>query len=617
ERDIYRVSLLRWVTSLGKRPLQRALPNQREVLMSKHLSSATRRLVAARLSGHERRALSRLLHDAAESAELQMRTRLRPLAADTLNSVGLTPGNVPQLIAIRKMTEELLDCVAVRGFFTMGDLRDTLSRSNMKLSDLSGPLEFFAGDKLLRADRQLNRTMDGVYQRGDIYLRWLQRLSAAVFGTFPGRFLTRFVAIPFGSAYILYAAVVHIVEVFSGHRTSTGAPVTSQTESSLVSHDQSGPAPEPASAGTIDIESTEQDGTATQTAPNGAGSGNTSPQPDRITNTPPAELPDTAETTPNAESATPVDVNAQPAVSGTAEASPQASTVSMPDEIELQSTTLQRVGSEAVPADHAIPVVFALGTLLLLIIHVAPFRRFLAQILSHTFSLLRTCLYEWPARFFRQPLVRKIFRSHTAKLIRKFLIGPLIPTFVICGVLPRLYPQLAGQSWIHWGIVLAAMSVIINSRVGRDVEELTAEWIHSTWNRIRVHVFVALFDLIMDSFKRMLGWFERVLYAVDEWLRFKSGETTLSLAFKAGLGFVWSFVTFVLRFCVNLLIEPQINPIKHFPVVTVSHKLILPLGLPGGPLSNLLSPIAGSWSDWIAGTTILLIPGIFGFIVWE
>nr|MBC8290607.1 hypothetical protein [Planctomycetota bacterium] len=598
EREIYKVDLLSWAASFGKRPLSRALPNQREVLMSKHLGSATRRLVAARLSGHERRDLSHLLHAAAESAEHQMRERLRPLAAETLKEVGLTPENVPQMIAIRKMTEELLDRVAVRGFFTMGDLRDTISRSNLKLSDLSGPMEFLAGDKLLKADRQLNRTMDGVYQRGDIYLRWLQRLSAASFGTLIGRFLTRFIAIPYGASYIIYAAVAHIIELFD---RDTEAAETSP-DSGAAGDDE---ASDSDSDTSITTAGTPADGA--EAAPEPA----TKPEPDAK---PEADEPDAK---PESESET--DSPEQPSETEEApvEAASEPESVAASTE-ETQATTLVP-GKHVEPThpDHMLPVVFSMGTLLLLIIHVAPFRRFLARGFSHLFSLLRTLVYEWPARFFRQPLVRKVFRSHTAKMIRKFVLGPLIPTFVICWVLPRLYPQLDGQSFVHWVIVLTAMSVIINSRVGRDVEELTAEWVHSTWHRIRVHIFVALFDLIMDFFKRMLGWFERVLYAVDEWLRFKSGETTVSLAVKAILGVVWSVVTFVLRFCVNLLIEPQINPIKHFPVVTVSHKLLIPLGVPGGLFSSLLAPVAGSWADWIAGTTTLLMPGVFGFMAWE
>ena len=495
EREIFTVDLVGFVTTFGKRPVRRALPNQREVLMSKHLNSATRRLVVSRLTGAERRRLSNLLHAAAASAEQQMRTRLRPLTEEALESVGLVPHDLPERIAFRKQVEELLDGVARRGFLTMGDLRDGLSRSNLKLNDLSGPVEFLFGDRLLKADRELSRVLDGVYQRSDFYLRWLQRLSAASFGTMIGRFATRYITIPYGIAYLSFEATGHIVEKLADE-TSTLLPLM---------HEQ------------------------------------------------------------------------------------------------------------------RLPVVAALGTLLLFIIHVAPFRRFLGRLMSRIWSGLRRLCYEWPVRFFRQPIVRRVLKSAPVALIRKFVFWPTFPTVLICGILPRINDAVPEQEPINWLVVLAAMSVILNSRVGRDVEELTAEWLHATWNRIRVHIFVALFDFIMDTFKRMLEWFERVLYAVDEWLRFKSGETTLSLSLKAVLGVFWAAFTFVARFCVNLLFEPQINPIKHFPVVTVSHKLILPLGLPGGLLSQWVLPLSGTaqMADTVAGTVVFLIPGIFGFMAWE
>ena len=511
EKEIYTVDLLGCVTSFGQRPIKRALPNQREVLMSKHLRSATRRLVASRLTGQERRRLSRLLHDAAHSSEHQMRTRLRPLVESTLEEVALTPQNVPERIAFSKMVEELLDGVANRGFLTMGDLRDAISRSNLKLSDLSGPKEFFLGDKLLQADRQLSRVLDGVYQRGDIYLRWLQRLSAVGFGTLFGRFLTRFVFIPYGVAYLAFEAVVHVVEIF-----------------------------------------------------------------DR----PPKE--------------------------------------EIVDAATGAVTTVEGPASPVILAvkDHMPAIVFALGTLLLLIIHVAPFRQFLKKICAYVFSGMRRAFYEWPARFLRLSAVKRMLKSRPVYYIRKFLIWPAIPTALVCWALPRLYERIPEQPWTNWGIVLCAMSVILNSRVGRDVEELSAEWLHSTWNRIRVHIFVALFDLVMDFFKRLLEGFDRILYAVDEWLRFKSGETSLSLGTKALLGVFWAGFTFVARFCVNLLIEPQINPIKHFPVVTVSHKLLLPLT---PTLISQLAPIVGGedLATAIVGPTIFVVPGIFGFMAWE
>ena len=61
-----------------------------------------------------------------------------------------------------------------------------------------GIATFFVGDSLIRANRQLASDLDGVYHRGEIYLRWLQRCSAAAFGTHIGRLLTLYIALPFG-----------------------------------------------------------------------------------------------------------------------------------------------------------------------------------------------------------------------------------------------------------------------------------------------------------------------------------------------------------------------------------------------------------------------------------
>ena len=46
------------------------------------------------------------------------------------------------------------------------------------MPDLAGPAEFFRGDRLLEADRALAEALDGVHRRGEVYLRWFQRLSS-------------------------------------------------------------------------------------------------------------------------------------------------------------------------------------------------------------------------------------------------------------------------------------------------------------------------------------------------------------------------------------------------------------------------------------------------------
>src|SRR5207248_8497501 len=105
-----------------------------------------------------------------------------------------------------------------RGFVTVGDLRDVVSRNNLKLADLSGADEFVLGDPLIRANRKLSVALDGIYRRGEIYLRWLQRLSSLAFGTKPGRFLTRYLALPFGGAFVVLEGAQHVVHlVFRTH----------------------------------------------------------------------------------------------------------------------------------------------------------------------------------------------------------------------------------------------------------------------------------------------------------------------------------------------------------------------------------------------------------------
>jgi hypothetical protein len=52
-----------------------------------------------------------------------------------------------------------------------------------------------------------------------------------------------------------------------------------------------------------------------------------------------------------------------------------------------------------------------------------------------------------------------------------------------------------------------------------------------------------------------------------------------------------------------------VNPVKHFPVVTVSHKVIWPM-----------VPQLAEWTGVSTGTVVMVvngIPGIFGFIAWE
>ena len=107
----------------------------------------------------------------------------------------------------------------------------------------------------------------------------------------------------------------------------------------------------------------------------------------------------------------------------------------------------------------------------------------------------------------------------------------------------------------------------------------------------------------------LANWIERQLYAVDEWLRYRGGDSQGSLAMKAILGLLWFPIAYVFRFAFYLLIEPQVNPVKHFPVVTVSHKVLLPLT---PSVADAFAVSTGTAAGLLA-----CVPGIFGFIAWE
>ena len=213
EREVCAVDVVEWMTSFGRRPVLRRLPHQRQVDLVRRLRRAADRLASARIPEADRKDLIDRLHAAIGRHEGKMRDRFRPLLLTSLDEAELRPRNYVERVARDKLIEELLDGVVDRGFLTMGDLRDALARNRLKLADLSGPGEFFRGDPLLRANAKLAVSLDGVYRRGEVYLRGLQRVSALAFGTAVGRFLTLYLILPFIGAFVALKGSQEMVEL--------------------------------------------------------------------------------------------------------------------------------------------------------------------------------------------------------------------------------------------------------------------------------------------------------------------------------------------------------------------------------------------------------------------
>jgi hypothetical protein len=223
EQKIYALDVVDWAWSAGKTPLKRELPGQRFVRVPAQLRSATRRLTTARLTDPDRQTFASLLRNALDQAERQLRSNFRPILTEALRNAGLQPTSLPERAALEKTVEELLDRISVAGFLAFGDVRDAIARGQMKLPDL-GPNERFRGDSLMRLDKGLTKSLDGVYRRAEPYTRLLERGTALNFGTETGRWITRNITVPFGAAFLFFQFLW--LMVFERRSHQPAAPAT-------------------------------------------------------------------------------------------------------------------------------------------------------------------------------------------------------------------------------------------------------------------------------------------------------------------------------------------------------------------------------------------------------
>jgi hypothetical protein len=181
------------------------------------------------------------------------------------------------------------------------------------------------------------------------------------------------------------------------------------------------------------------------------------------------------------------------------------------------------------------------------------------------------------------------------------------------GALAALLMNLLSDDALAIGLVGAGFALLsatfFRTPLGREAEDRLNEAAARAWRVVSVNFVVGVLTLILQVFQAVFEAIDRGIHAVDEWLQFREGEGRVAFTFKLLFGAFWSVLTYLFRFAWNLLVEPQINPIKHFPVVTVSHKLLLPL----------IPSLAKSFrmSVETMGTIVFAIPGIFGFLVWE
>jgi len=515
ERDIYALDVVTWLTSGGRRPIKRPLPSQRLVRITKHLRSAAQRLTQARLSDDERQHLAHLLQTALSRCEERLRNRFRPVLSDALMGIGLQPSNPPERTAFARMIEEMLDRIVELGFLTFSDLRDTISRNQLKMPDLHDPYEFARGDPLLRLDRHLSSALDGVYRPGEIYLRWLERLTAPAFGTAIGRWLMLFVLVPFGGAAVLLEGVKVLLDL--------GKNYPPLAEWSAIAFD-------PVSA------------------------------------------------------------------------------------------------LEALRADkpyfpyQAVLALLLLGSFLLALLHLLWFREFCKQTVLLTYRTLRGVLIDAPLYLVHLPLVQKALKGWPFLLFWSYVCKPALVFALLWWIMPEEFRD--SFTWPAQYSTFLLLSVVLNMRFGIAVMEALLEAVVNIYRLLRAGLLPGLLRLLLWAFKQVTDGLEYLLHTVDEWLRFRQGDSRLSLLVRTLAGLLWYPVAWLARFYLVVLIEPGFHPLKA-PISILAAKFIYPFVLPQMPeLAKQLEPGLGPVLAYVIASlmvlpTVWLLPDLFGFLFWE
>jgi hypothetical protein len=199
------------------------------------------------------------------------------------------------------------------------------------------------------------------------------------------------------------------------------------------------------------------------------------------------------------------------------------------------------------------------------------------QTLRDVFSAAGTLLYRavrfvgyvLPRRLWRLPWVQRFFSSWPVLLLYWYVLKPLAVTGALCLYWPQTFATLPMA-----GLTFLATDLFLNSRFGYAVSEAIVESLLVLYSWLRFDVLQGIYRVVNQFFKRITESVQYVLFQVDEWLRFRSNESQLTMAVRAVLGVLWFPVGYLVRVYFLMLIEPTINPLK-LPLSILAAKFLV------------------------------------------
>lgn len=565
-KEFFRISFLKCIGSFGKYPLKepiKALPVKKKLMA---LQSIEKRLYKLQVREKELKHFQFVIKQALESVETELRTKLGAWIDESMRRSQITParfdtsetsnGGHPaevqqERIAYEKIKEDLVDIVVEKGHLKFSDLRDAISCNDLKLNDLTG-----LHDPLLTFDKNVGRALSGIHRPAEVYMKAIHRLNSLLFGTASGRWMCKYIFLPFGGAYLFLELICVILHIFHVPEQILLDPVRSFYPWIVL-------------------------------------------YCERI-------LDDIQPVLPIFKA------------------------------IELKWGAVSAGCGFAFPSyrsllDHAIFVLFKItwsftgGVFLLFIIYTAIGRTIWDIAWRGIWKIVKFVLIDTPTSIWFFPAVQFVYKLRLWVYINIFIVRPFFYSLFL--TIPLLkFTEITGAVALQWVVLggIALANLFVNTSLGRGLVDYVEEVGYAVILRINATLFLGLFQFIMETFRVLVKWVEQLLYSVDDFFRFRQGDNIFIHMVKAVFGNTWYAFNYITRFSINLIIEPQVNPIKHFPVVTIAHKILLPISIVISKSSEeLLKARLGDGMALAGAMTVIFffvqfgIPGICGFITWE
>src|SRR5262249_16683068 len=156
---------------------------------------------------------------------------------------------------------------------------------------------------------------------------------------------------------------------------------------------------------------------------------------------------------------------------------------------------------------------------------------------------LRVPLVEAPVWAWRNAHVDRLVTSWTFQIVYWYVFKPA----VLCAFL-WVYQREVFSNWIGAALAFLAANFIVNSRPARAAWEAVTDALRSFGAMLRSGLIPAFVRFLVEWFKHLLHLAEAMLFAVDEWLRFRGGDRQAAMIVRAVLRAIWFPIGYFIRF---------------------------------------------------------------------